>query len=154
MDTIKLAGEITLLLSPLIPYLHKAIVLGGKKAIEALGEKSGEYTWDVVKKLWSKLNKKMIKNKQFANAVSILAREPNNQDAQAELATAITASFTQDPTFATQIALLLETLPVAEQKTDVISSKRVNVAQKSIGNGKQIAKIKDSDDVTIRQTKG
>ena len=153
MDFAQLAGEITLFLSPVIPYLHKSIILGGKKAIESLGEKGGEYSWDIAKKIWSKLKKKMKRNKNLKKSVSILAIEPNNKDALFELKSSLELYLRQDPAFANELRSLIGNLPETVQKTDVKDSKMVNVTQYSIGGGDQTAKIKDSEKVIIRQTK-
>jgi len=99
MDIATLAKEITLFLTPLLPYLLKA----GEKAAEEAGKKLGGDAWDRAKGLWDKLRPKVEAKPAAQEAVADVIAEPKDEDAQAALRQQLRKLLTEDDELAAEI---------------------------------------------------
>lgn len=99
MDIATLAKDVTLFLTPFLPYLLKA----GEKASEEAGKKLGGDAWDRAKGLWGKLRPKVEAKPAAQEAVADAATEPKNEDAQASLRQQLRKLLAEDNDLAAEI---------------------------------------------------
>lgn len=104
MDFTQLAQEVTALLVPLLPYLEEA---GGKVA-EEVAKKAGEGVWEGAKELWSKLKPRVAAKESGREAVAKAIERPTDARAKGALELKLEEVLSSDPSFASEIAKLLE----------------------------------------------
>lgn len=136
----------------ILPYVFKATIVGGKKVVEKLGEIGGDSIADVAKEIWRKIVKRYGKDKKIKNATNVLKDDPNDGGAQMTLKNGLAACLAKEPTFAMELMKMMETVNVTQQAF-VTDSIQVHIEQKSSGKSDQVARVKNSDDVIIRQKK-
>ncbi len=104
MDFAALAREVTGLLVPLLPYLEQA---GGKMAGE-IAHKVGESVWEGAKALWGRLKPQVAAKESGRAAVEEVIRRPTDPRAQGALELQVEELLVANPSFAEEIARLLE----------------------------------------------
>jgi hypothetical protein len=103
MDITTLAKDVTLFLTPFLPYLLKA----GEKAAEEAGKKLGGDAWERAKTLWGKLRPKVEAKPAAQEAVADAAAAPQDEDAQATLRLQLKKLLAEDEPLAQELARLL-----------------------------------------------
>lgn len=104
MDVTLIATAVTSLLGPLLPYLVK----GGEKAAEEAASKLVGGTWELAKKLWSKLSSPLESRPAAREALEDVAKAPDQEDPQAALRLQIKKLLEQDAELKQEISRLLE----------------------------------------------
>jgi len=99
MDITTLAKDVTLFLTPFLPYLLKA----GEKAAEEAGKKLGGDAWERAKTLWGKLRPKVEAKPAAQEAVADAAAAPQDEDAQATLRLQLKKLLAEDEELAREI---------------------------------------------------
>lgn len=99
MDIATLAKDVTLFLTPFLPYLLKA----SEKAAEEAGKKLGGDAWESAKGLWGKLRPKVEAKPATQEAVVDAAAESQNEDAQAALRQQLRKLLVEDDALAAEI---------------------------------------------------
>jgi hypothetical protein len=108
MDVAVIAKEVVSFMIPFLPYLVTAGAKAGDKAAEEVGKSLGAGAWDRAKSLWGKLGPKMEAKQSAKEAVNDAIAVPDNEDAHAQLRLQLTKLFTEDETFAKEVAKLWE----------------------------------------------
>lgn len=65
-------------IAPIVPYMWKGIVTGGKKFVETIGKKIGESTWNQAKKIWQKIEKKYGNDDEFKGIRLAWSKKPDS----------------------------------------------------------------------------
>ena len=104
MDTPAIAQAVTVMLSPLLPYLLKL----GDKAAEEAAKKVGGNAWEHAKSLWAKVKPKLEASPTAQAAVADAASMPKDEDAQAALRLQIRKLLEQDPGLTREIEEMVE----------------------------------------------
>lgn len=99
MDITTLAKEITLFLTPFLPYLLKV----SEKAAEEAGKKLGSDAWERAKGLWDRLRPKVEARPAAREAMADVVAEPQNEDAQAALRLQLRKLLAEDEELAAEI---------------------------------------------------
>jgi len=99
MDIATLAKDVTLFLTPFLPYLLKA----GEKAAEEAGKELGGDAWERAKGLWSRLRPQIEAKPTAQEAVTDAAAAPHDEDAQAALRLQLKKLFTENEELAREI---------------------------------------------------
>jgi len=119
-------------LLPYLPYLIEGGKLVGKKAIEQIGEQTGEAMWESAQALWNKLRGKENIEKVAETVVSV----PDNDALQDALIQEIAKVLKNDP------SLLQETTRiVSEVETGAVEAGAKVVGVKVKGSGKRPSNI-------------
>jgi hypothetical protein len=100
MDVSELVKQLTPILIPLLPYLGKL----GDGVVDGAGELMAAGTWERVKSLWAKLKPKVDAKPAAQEAVQDVARNPQDEDAQAALRQQLKKILSEDETLASQVA--------------------------------------------------
>ncbi|HKI00534.1 MAG TPA: hypothetical protein VKK31_01005 [Thermoanaerobaculia bacterium] len=104
MDPKLLADALTTFIAPALPSL----VSGGGELVKAAGETLGEKGVELIKSLWSKLRPKVEEKPAAAEAVQDTAKAPDDTAALEALQMQLRKILEADPSFAAEIAKLLE----------------------------------------------
>lgn len=150
MSIDQLAGQITALLIPVLPYIIKGIKIGGKKAAEKFGDISADKTKDLVTKMWDLITKKGKISPELSMATEKLARAPRDENWHAIMAKELKSLLKTNPGLAKEISLLLQSeLP---QQT-IFAKENINtkIDQTTNTSGKQKVKANGNRGLDIRQ---
>lgn len=104
MDIGTLAGSLTTVLVPLLPYLLKA----GEKAAEETGKAVADQSLELGKSLWSKLKPKVEAKSAALEAAQDAAEMPDDEDARATLRQQFKKLLAEDHSLAEEIQRSLE----------------------------------------------
>src|ERR1044072_1420972 len=104
MDIVALAGSVTTVLAPLLPYLLKA----GEKAAEETGKTVAGQGWEWAKSLWTKLKPKVEAKPEALVAAQEVAQSPEDKDLQAVLRVQLKKLLTEDQSLAEEVGRWLE----------------------------------------------
>ena len=129
MDIATLAKDVTLFLTPFLPYLLKV----GEKAAEEAGKKLGGDAWDRAKGLWGRLRPKVEAKPAAQEAVGDAVAEPKNEDAQATLRQQLRKLLAEDDDLAREIGQQWAAAQAAGV-TIIASGDRAVAAQNIIGS--------------------
>lgn len=99
MDIVTLTQAVVALLSPLLPFLIKA----GEKSVEEIGKKIGESTWNLAKKIWSRLAPKINTSPAAKEAVDDLIKNPKDSDYLATFRVQVRKILESDPVLAKEL---------------------------------------------------
>lgn len=99
MDIVTLTQALVALLSPLLPFLIKA----GEKSVEEIGKKIGESTWNLAKKIWSRLAPKINASPAAKEAVDDLIKNPKDSDYLATFRVQVRKILESDPVLAKEL---------------------------------------------------
>lgn len=129
MDVTMLAKDLAVFFTPLLPYLLKA----GEKAVEEVGKKFGNDTWDLAKGLWGKLRPKVEAKPAAQEAVQDAAAMPNDKDIQAALRLQLKKLLAEEGALAREVEQLWEQEKQAGM-TIIAAGERSVAAQKIEGS--------------------
>ena len=104
MDIVALAGSLTTVLAPLLPYLLKA----GEKAAEETGKTVAGQSLEWAKSIWSKLKPKVEAKPGALEAAQDVAQAPEDEDLQATLRVQLRKLLTEDQSLAEEVERWLE----------------------------------------------
>ena len=104
MDIVALAGAVTTVLTPLLPYLLKA----GETAAEETGKAVAGQSWEWAKSLWTTLKPKVEAKPGALEVAQDAAQSPEDQDAQAAFRQLLKKLLTEDQALAEQVSIWLE----------------------------------------------
>jgi hypothetical protein len=104
MDIVALAGSVTTVLVPLLPYLLKA----GEKAAEETGKAVAGQSWEWAKSLWTKLKPKVEAKPGALEVAQDAAQAPKDPDAQAAFRQLLKKLLTEDQSLAEEVNRWLE----------------------------------------------
>jgi len=102
LDIAKLAQAVT---AAIVPFLPQLTQMGGK-ALEAIGEKSGEAAWETAKALWQMLWPKVQRHSGTQKAVNDAATSADD-DATYTLRWQLKKLLAEDTTLASELAAIL-----------------------------------------------
>lgn len=86
-------------LAPLVPHLLAGLKSGAGEAAEKLGRE----VWDQAEHLWQRITDRMFSRPGVPQIVDEIARDPQDQLAQAALARELRNAMAVDPSFAAEI---------------------------------------------------
>ena len=104
MDVVALAGSVTTVLAPLLPYLLKA----GETAAEETGKAVAGRSWEWAKSLWTRLKPKVEAKPGALEVAQDAAQDPKDQDAQAAFRRLLKKLLTEDQSLAEEVIRWLE----------------------------------------------
>lgn len=104
MDIVALAGSVTTVLAPLLPYLLKA----GETAADEAGKAIAGQSWEWAKSLWTKLKPKVEAKEAALEAAQDVAESPKDEEAQLALRRQLTKLLTKDQSLAEEVSRWLE----------------------------------------------
>lgn len=104
MDLKLLADAAVIALAPVLPYL----IAGGTEAVKAAGEKVGEGTVELGRKLWGNLRKPVEESPRARGAAEEVAEAPDDGDARAGLRRQLLKILEADPDLALEVQKLLD----------------------------------------------
>ena len=104
MDVVALAGSVTTVLAPLLPYLLKA----GETAAEETGKAVAGRSWEWAKSLWTRLKPKVEAKPGALEVAQDAAQDPKDQDAQAAFRRLLKKLLTEDQSLAEEVSQWLE----------------------------------------------
>jgi hypothetical protein len=104
MDIVALAGSVTTVLAPLLPYLLKA----GDTAAEETGKAVAGQSWEWAKSLWTKLKPRVETDPAALEAAQDVAQTPEDKDLQAVLRVQLKKLLTDDQSLAKEVSRLLD----------------------------------------------
>jgi hypothetical protein len=104
MDLKLLADALVIALAPVLPHL----VTGGTEAVKAAGKKVGEETFELGRKLWARLGKRVEESPRALGAAEEVAEAPEDGDARAGLRRQLVKILEADPELASEVAKLLD----------------------------------------------
>ncbi|HWM91119.1 MAG TPA: hypothetical protein VN493_10155 [Thermoanaerobaculia bacterium] len=104
MDLKLLADALVTTLAPVLPFL----IAGGTEAVKAAGEKVGEGTVELGRKLWATLRKPVEENPRALGAAEEVAEAPDDGDARAGLRRQLVKILEADPDLTSEVAKLLD----------------------------------------------
>jgi len=104
MDVVALAGSVTTVLAPLLPYLLKA----GETAAEETGKAVAGQSWEWAKSLWTRLKPKVEAKPGALEVAQDAAQDPKDQDAQAAFRRLLKKLLTEDQSLAEEVTRWLE----------------------------------------------
>jgi hypothetical protein len=134
-----LARDLTVMLTPLLPYLLKA----GDAAAEKAGQKLGEGAWNQAQNLWRRLWPKINSNPASLEAVKDLAEMPDDTDVQAAMRLQLRKLLLADNELAKELALVFS--QSSEIRTTIITATKNSVAaQNIIGSSVNVGNKSDS----------
>lgn len=139
MEIALLAKNLTLILSPFLPYLLKA----GEKTAENIGSKFAEGGWERAQKLWAKLQPKLTAKPAAQEAVQDVANAPEDEDAQAALRQQLKKLLSEDAALATE---LVEIIQPDQPTTDA-----VNVNQQAGDNAIMFGQVGEAGNINIQR---
>lgn len=99
MDIVTLTQALVALLVPLLPFLIKA----GEKSVEEIGKKVGESTWNLAKKIWSRLAPKINASPSAKEAVNDMVKNPQDSDYLAAFRIQVRKILESDPVLAKEL---------------------------------------------------
>jgi len=105
MDPKLLADALTTWLAPAMPYL----VTGGQELVAEAGKKIGKDGWEIAKKLWDKLQRKVEAAPTAKAAADEVAAAPDDPESRDTLNAQIRKILKADESLAAELARLLET---------------------------------------------
>jgi len=126
------AQKIISFLAPFLPYLVKA----GGKAVEEIGEKLGESTWELAQRIWAKLRPKMEAKPSAREVVRALAQNPSDEGAQAALRFQLRNILAQDEALTSGLVNLLNKNQAAGSVN--VSQGNSGIVMIGFGNGQQV----------------
>ncbi|MCP4402276.1 MAG: hypothetical protein GY801_33850 [bacterium] len=134
MDYGQLATQITVFLTPFLPYL----VLAGETTAKELGEKFSETAAEKAKSLWSKIiGSKPKESSAITDMATTLAKNPNSEIFQAALAEVLSKHLDTSPELVTDLMTMMNE-DKAIQKVLVEQASTVNhIVQKLSTRGTQ-----------------
>jgi hypothetical protein len=94
MDLTKLATQVTVFMTPFLPYL----VSGGEAAMKEIGKRFGETAWEEAKALWNK-----VRNPNLEGVARALADDPEDEDLQVALAKLLVKQMSTSPELAEEL---------------------------------------------------
>ncbi len=103
IDITVLALQTTQFLTPFIPYLIKGGIEAAKSAAGKVGELSIEKGWEKAQAMWSKF----VSHDEIKKTAEIVAKHPDDADAQASLRLQIKLALAADETLAATLEKLL-----------------------------------------------
>lgn len=136
----------------ILPYVFKSISVAGRKALEKIGEKSGEGIAQNAHNIWKKIRERFGKDKKIKSAASVLKADPSDADAKHMLQNALAECLKTDSKFASELLDMLGSYP-QDQIVKVTKSKNVQVSQESNGYGVQSSIVNNSNGVIVSQKK-
>jgi hypothetical protein len=104
MDIVALAGALTTVLAPLLPYLLKA----GETAAEETGKAVAGQSWEWAKSLWTRLVPRVEAKPGALEIAQDAAQTPDDQDAQAAFRQLLKKLLTEDQSLAEDVSRWLE----------------------------------------------
>ena len=104
MDIVALAGAVTTVLAPLLPYLLKA----GETAAEETGKAVAGQSWEWAKSLWTKVKPAVEAKPAALEAAQDVAQLPEDEDAKSALRNQLKKLLTDDQSLAEEVSRWLE----------------------------------------------
>ena len=104
MDIVALAGAVTTVLAPLLPYLLKA----GETAAEETGKAVAGQSWEWAKSLWTRLKPAVEAKPAALEAAQDVAESPTDEELQTALRVQLRKLLTEDKSLAEEVSHLLE----------------------------------------------
>ena len=104
MDIALIAGSLTTVLVPLLPYLLKA----GEKAAEETGKAVAGQSLEWAKSIWAKLGPKVEAKEAALEAAHDVADAPEDEEAQIALRRQLKKLLTEDQSLAAEVSRWLE----------------------------------------------
>lgn len=123
MDIGALAGSLTTVLVPLLPYLLKA----GEKAAEETGKTVVGQSWEWAKSLWTKLQPKVEAKESALEAAKDVAQAPEDEDLQATLRVQLKKLLTEDQSLAEEVSRWLDQGKAAGINVSAIGERSVAI---------------------------
>ena len=130
MDIVALAGSVTTVLAPLLPYLLKA----GDKAAEETGKAVAGQSWEWAKSLWIKLKPKVEAKPGALEVAQDAAQAPKDQDAQAAFRQLLKKLLTEDQSLAEEVNRWLEQGKAAGVNVSVSGERNVAIGGSITGS--------------------
>lgn len=109
MDVASIAGGLTAILAPLLPYLLKL----GDKAAEETGAQVGGDAWNLAKSIWTRIGPRLSEKTASQEVVADVAANPVDHDTQAALRLQLKKLLTAHPDLAQFVVDELSASPQA-----------------------------------------
>lgn len=104
MDIGALAGSLTTVLAPLLPYLLQA----GEKVAEETGKAVAGQSWEWAKSIWTKLKPEVEAKPAALEAAEDVAQSPEDEEAQMVLRRQLRKLLTEDQSLAEEVSRWLD----------------------------------------------
>jgi hypothetical protein len=140
MDFNKMATEVTVFLTPFLPYLVPAVEATAKEA----GKKFGEAAWTKAKSLWGRLNDVAQRDAKVNSAVTGLAEDPTDEDYQLIFAKALAKQIEAAPELATALVSLMKDDQAVQRVLIEQGSRVKNIHQRLSKAGVQETTVRGS----------
>ncbi|CCD95766.1 conserved hypothetical protein [Bradyrhizobium sp. ORS 375] len=80
IDAAALTSIVVSTITPLLPYLSKAVEIAGKGVVEAISKAGGEAAWKRAQGVWTQLTDASGTDPKLKGAVELLAADPADED--------------------------------------------------------------------------
>lgn len=150
MDFNQISTEVTVFLTPFLPYL----VLAGEATAKEVGKKFGEAAWSKAKSLWGKLADVAQRDSKINSAVTGLADDPTDEDYQLILVKALAKQLEAAPELATALVSLMKDDQAVQKVIVENKSKVKNIRQSLSTTGIQkatVSGVSEAGDITQQQ---
>lgn len=137
MDYKQLATDVTIFLTPFLPYL----ILAAEESVKEVGKKFGEATWGKAKSIWKKITNSSSDTSPIQTFATTLAKNPN-EIFQASLAQVLAEQLERSPQLATEILNMMKEDKAVQKILIEQQATAKNILQKLSSSGTQ--------DVTVR----
>jgi hypothetical protein len=130
MDVVTLAGSVTTVLAPLLPYLLKA----GETAAEETGKAVAGESWEWAKSLWTKLKPKVEAKEAALEAAQDVAESPEDEEAQVALRRQLKKLLTEDQSLAEDVSRWLDQGKAAGVNVSISGERNVAIGGNVTGS--------------------
>lgn len=147
MDIKQIATDVTVFLTPFLPYL----ILGAGEAAKEVGKKFGQATWEKAQSLWNKIKNSAQDDPKLNRAILTLAEDPDDEDFQLILAKSLAKQLEVSPKLATELLNLMKDDKAVQTILIEHGSKVKDIHQRLSKSGRQETTVRGSQTGDITQ---